>query len=111
MAAALALVAFPLAVGTGSSPAQASGISYDQLTKVQKRLLSGGSALALHQDGGSDFNPTYTPRGNGDKGCQDVLSSNVKVNANCLNVSDPDLPAAARPTTRPPSPTTRTTRR
>ena len=96
-ASALALVAFPLALVSGSSPAHATGISYDQLTKVQKRLLSGNSALALQQNSSSDpssssFDPTYTPRGNGDKGCQDPLSSNVKVNANCLNISDPDLP-------------------
>jgi hypothetical protein len=95
-ATALALVAFPLSVGTGSSPASATGISYDQLTTIQKRLLSGGSALALQQNSSSNpnsssFNPTYTPRGNGDKGCQDVLSSNVKVNANCLNITDEDL--------------------
>ena len=95
-ATALALVALPLSVGTGSNPAHATGISYDQLTTMQKRLLSGGAALALEDAAGSDqskssYNPTYTPRGNGDKGCQDVLSSNVKVNANCLNISDPDL--------------------
>jgi hypothetical protein len=94
-AAAMALVAIPIAVGAGTSPAQASGISYDQLSQVQKRLLSGGSALAL-QDGASSSHAsstdtTYTPRGNGDKGCQDILSSNVKVNANCQNLSDPDL--------------------
>jgi hypothetical protein len=94
--AALALAAgIPIAVGTSSSPAHAAGISYDQLSKVQKRLLSGGSALAL-QDASSNpssssFDPTYMPRGNGDKGCQDNLSSNVKVNANCQNLSDPDL--------------------
>jgi hypothetical protein len=95
-ATALALVALPLAVTTGSSPAHATGISYDQLTPIQKRLLSGSSALALQGAASSassnaSFSPTYTPRGNGDKGCQDVLSSNVKVNANCLNISDPDL--------------------
>lgn len=95
-ATALALVALPLAVGTGSTPAHAAGISYDQLTKMQKRLLSGGSALALQGDASnspssSSFDPTYTPRGNGDKGCQDILTSNVKVNANCLNLTDPDL--------------------
>ena len=33
--------------------------------------------------------------------------SNVKVNQNCLNVSDPTCKAAARPTTRPRSPRTR----
>jgi hypothetical protein len=95
-ATAMALVALPLSVSTGSSPAHATGISYDQLTALQKRLLSGSSALALQgaassSNSNSSFTPTYTPRGNGDKGCQDILSSNVKVNANCLNISDPDL--------------------
>jgi hypothetical protein len=95
-AAAMALAAVPIAVGAGSSPAHATGFSYDQLTKVQKRLLSGASAYALQEASSnsasnSSFDPTYTPRGNGDKGCQDILSSNVKVNANCLNLTDPDL--------------------
>jgi len=94
-AAALTLAAgIPIAVGTTSTPAHATGISYDQLTKVQKRLLSGASAFALQDtgaNGNSSFTPTYTPRGNGDKGCQDNISSNIKVNANCLNLTDPDL--------------------
>ena len=91
----MALTALPLAAGVGSSPAHATGMSYDQLSKVQKRLLSGSSALELQPDSGSSgnpsFNPTYTPRGNGDKGCQDNVASNIKVNANCLNITDPDL--------------------
>src|SRR4051794_3555883 len=95
IAAAAALAVVPIAAGVGSSPAQATGISYNQLNKVQKRLLSGGSAMVLQDNAGgssnSSFNPTYTPRGNGDKGCQDNISSNVKVNANCLNITDPDL--------------------
>jgi hypothetical protein len=70
-------------------------MSYDQLSKVQKRLLSGGTTLALQPDSASSsdpsFNPTYIPRGNGDKGCQDNVASNIKVNANCLNITDPDL--------------------
>jgi hypothetical protein len=95
-ATALALVALPLSVTTGSSPAHATGLSYAQMTPMQKRLLSGSSALALQAASGngssnSSFDPAYTPRGNGDKGCQDILSSNVKVNANCLNITDPDL--------------------
>jgi hypothetical protein len=93
-AAAVALAALPIAAGVGSSRAQAAGISYDQLSKVQQRLLSGASALALQDassGSASSTNPTYTPRGNGDKGCQDIISSNVKVNANCLNITDPDL--------------------
>ncbi|MFL6163820.1 MAG: exo-alpha-sialidase [Jatrophihabitantaceae bacterium] len=95
IAAAAALAVVPIAAGVGSSPAQATGISYNQLNKVQKRLLSGGSAMVLQDNAGgssnSSFNPTYTPRGNGDKGCQDNIASNVKVNANCLNITDPDL--------------------
>ena len=94
-ATALALVALPLSVGSSSNPAHAAGVSYDQLTKIQKRILSGGSALALQDNtasaNNSSTNPTYYPRGNGDKGCQDNVSSNIKVNANCLNLSDPDL--------------------
>ncbi|HJQ01124.1 MAG TPA: hypothetical protein VJ851_05960 [Jatrophihabitans sp.] len=94
-AAALAVAALPLAAGVGSSPAHATGMSYDQLSKVQQRLLSGSSALALQSDDASSsnpsFDPTYTPRGNGDKGCQDNVASNIKVNANCLNITDPDL--------------------
>lgn len=94
--AAFALAAgIPIAVGTGSGPAHAAGFSYDQLTQVQKHLLSGSSALAL-QDAAGNANPaatntTYYPRGNGDKGCQDNIGSNIKVNANCQNLSDPDL--------------------
>ncbi|MFL6164473.1 MAG: exo-alpha-sialidase [Jatrophihabitantaceae bacterium] len=94
-ATALALVALPLTVGTGGGTAHATGISYDQLTTMQKRLLSGSGTLALQEDADSSsnpsFNPTYTPRGNGDKGCQDNIASNVKVNANCLNITDADL--------------------
>jgi hypothetical protein len=93
--AALALALVPVALGAGTGPAHANGLSFSQLNSVQKRLLSGGSALALNGSGtgpqSSSTAPTYVPRGNGDKGCQDVLSSNVKVNANCLNLSDADL--------------------
>jgi hypothetical protein len=96
-ATALALLALPLSVETGSSPAQATGITYNQLTTLQKRLVSAGSALALEDNASSSaltkssFNPSYTPRGNGSRGCQENLSSNVKVNANCLNLTDADL--------------------
>jgi hypothetical protein len=92
----LALVALPLAVvNTGSSPAQAAGFSYSKLTPLQKRLLSGGSALALQGGGPSAFSskssvkPSYFPRS--DDGCTSRISFNIKVNANCLNISDPDL--------------------
>ena len=95
-AAALAIAAIPIAVAATSGGAHAAGMSYDTMSKVQKRLLSGGSALALQDDTAapaarSAQNRTYYPQGNGDKGCQDKISGNVKVNANCQNLSDPDL--------------------
>jgi hypothetical protein len=91
-ATALALVALPLAVSPGSSPARATGMSYDKLSPLQKRLLSGSGALALQDTANSSsFHPTYTPRNVGLNGCQDSLGSNLKVNANCQNVTDTDL--------------------
>jgi hypothetical protein len=92
-ATALALVAVPLSVASNSAQATA-GFSYKTLTPMQKRLLSGGSALAL-QDGTSTFSaravakPAYFPRS--DDGCTANISFNVKVNANCLNLTDADL--------------------
>jgi hypothetical protein len=88
----MALVALPIAAGVGSNRAQAAGISYDQLSMVQKRLLSGGSALALQDASASHASSTnnvYTPTGA--LGCQDNIASNVKVNANCQNITDADL--------------------
>jgi hypothetical protein len=93
-ATALALVALPLSVGTGSTSAHATAISYDQLTKMQKRLLSGGSALALQGAASSStakalVNTTYRP--SSDDGCPNRIGSNIKVNLNCQNLSDADL--------------------
>lgn len=93
-ATALTLVTLPLSVGPGSAPAHATGVSYDQLSRIQKRLLSGGSALALQGAtstlaGRAKVNTTYTPRG--DDGCPDRIGSNIKVNLNCLNLTDADL--------------------
>lgn len=101
-ATALALAALPLAVTTGGGPAQATSISYDQLTTMQKRLLSGSAALALEGAAAtSSFHSTYTRRGNSDKGCQDSLGSNIKVNANCLNLTDRDLPGRGQANNTP----------
>ncbi len=89
---AAALVAVPLSVG--SNPARATAFTYNKLTPLQKRLLSGGSALALANGGSaltgrSSVKPSYYPRN--DDGCTANIASNVKVNTNCLNISDPDL--------------------
>ena len=67
----------------------------DEMTDVQERLLSGFAAFELaksgNDNGSSDQNSptTYFPRGSGD--CANNISSNIKVNQNCLNLSDPDL--------------------
>jgi hypothetical protein len=75
-----------------AAPVSASG--YSQLTTLQKKLLSGSTSLEL--------NPETTPSarsaqraGNyvpsSDDGCPVNLGSNIKVNQNCLNITDPAL--------------------
>jgi hypothetical protein len=85
----------------GTTGAQAS--VYDKLTKTQKRLLSGFASAELTRQQASSvrvrhFTPvtaapvggvSYYPKGN--DGCREHLGSNVKVNQNCLNLTDPDL--------------------
>jgi hypothetical protein len=66
-----------MAVGPGNAP------SLDPL-----RLRPAG-ALPHRNDTSGNRPTTYNPRGSGD--CTYVNSSNVKVNQNCLNLSDPDL--------------------
>jgi len=96
-AAPIAGLVFFQAAGSTAIPATASG--YSQLTKLQKKLLSGFASLEL--------NPATTPsartaqkRGNyfpsSDDGCPVNLGSNIKVNQNCLNISDPDLQGRAQ---------------
>ncbi|MGI8666150.1 MAG: sialidase family protein [Jatrophihabitans sp.] len=92
-ATALALLALPLAVSPGASPAHATGISYNKLSPLQQRLLSGSGTLAMTDTPSSSipkssFRHTSISGGNG---CQDRLGSNLKVNANCQNITDADL--------------------
>ena len=65
----------------------------DELNAEQARLISGFAALELGANGdgqGQADRPTnYFPRGS--DSCPVNLSSNIKVNQNCLNLSDPDL--------------------
>lgn len=92
------LLALPMAVGllfwpTGSTtPVRA--LTYSDLNEIQDRLLSGVADLELNpssqQAESNQQQPdNYFPRGSDE--CAVVNSSNVKVNQNCLNVSDPDL--------------------
>ncbi|TML56980.1 MAG: exo-alpha-sialidase [Actinobacteria bacterium] len=99
----LAIIALAMAfalVGGGGGVArvqQATGGRLgidDEMNDEQERLISGFAAFELgktgNDNGGSPQHPDqYFPRGSGD--CATNISSNIKVNQNCLNLTDPDL--------------------
>jgi len=71
----------------------------DELNDIQGRLVSGFAAFTLGKNGndiGSSraSSTSYFPRGN--DSCPNNISSNIKVNQNCLNLSDPDLQGRAQ---------------
>jgi hypothetical protein len=71
----------------------------DEMTSEQERLLSGFASFELGHSGGDNANTpqqpdTYFPKGSQD--CINNISSNIKVNQNCLNLSDPDLQGRAQ---------------
>src|SRR5690348_2624431 len=89
--AAGSLAAISLNVVTGSTAA-AAPFGYAQLNSIQKRLASGlltselgGAQSAARQaaPAGAYKSATVT--------CTDHFGNNVKVNQNCLNITDPDL--------------------
>jgi hypothetical protein len=85
----LALVAVAAGIAIFGA-ATARAVQPDPFGELQERLLSGEAYTALHDSSGQTSAPTnYNPRGSGD--CAATVSSNVKVNQNCVNVSDPDL--------------------
>ena len=94
--ACTALAGTSLVLLGGAGPAAASGADYGHFKKVQRHLLSGQATLELAPgDPGSSSSAgtarNYTPKGKGAAGCQQDLSGNVKVNANCENLTDQDL--------------------
>lgn len=84
-------------VGAGSSAnkAFAMGLKYSDLTSTQKRLLSGflSSEINSSQNTNARTNAaarsTYFPTS--DDGCPRNQGNNIKVNQNCLNISDTNL--------------------
>ena len=110
----LAAVFMPVVMTTGHAQAQ---VSIHHLTKMQQRLISAelinaagppapGSAPSNDSGGGPDGAPEATPSGftasglpghpanyfpNGLGTCSTNIANNIKVNQNCLNVSDADL--------------------
>src|SRR5439155_26865461 len=80
-----------------SNTAQANvpGID-DELNHIQQRLVSGFAEFELGSQGnGAGAKPTsYVPRGS--DACPTNQSSNIKVNQNCLNLTDPDFQGRAQ---------------
>jgi hypothetical protein len=78
------------------APSARAATLEDELNEIQERIVSG---FALAELGSANTtNPqqpiNYFPRGSQD--CGGVVSSNVRVNQNCLNLSDPDLQGRAQ---------------
>src|SRR5215472_7491085 len=84
------VLAFSVHFATSSttSTAHATGF-YAKFNRIQQRIISGFAS--------NELNPTYKlPKTisyfpTSDDGCPQTLGSNVKLNHNCLNISDPDL--------------------
>ena len=99
------LLAVPLAlvvVATTSAGPRlgARTASADVLSRIDPRLRAHVSGLVAMELGGAprvaqiQTPATYFPTG--DDGCPTNLGNNVKVNQNCLNVTDPDLQGRAQ---------------
>ena len=97
---ALALAALALAAGalTGFGPghqtAQAEGL--EVLTPLQQRLVSGVARQVLEEQSGlapdaRSLRPDAAGQGTTVNGCPVNRSGNVRVNQDCLNLTDPDL--------------------
>src|SRR2546429_8509065 len=75
---------------TNTAQATVPGID-DEMNDIQSRLLSGFAAMQSDSkpNGGGSKPTSYFTRGS--DSCPTNQSSNIKVNQNCLNLSDPDL--------------------
>lgn len=75
-----------------SSTATAANVGFDEndLAPIQERILSGTGAMELgtdadhHEKSPSNYYPSQDE-------CQQHFGSNIKVNQNCLNLTDPNL--------------------
>jgi hypothetical protein len=93
------LAALPLAAvllyQPAAAPVPVHASQYAKMTTMQKRLLSSVGTRALvqgtvdEQEQDTAAPNTYYPTS--DDGCPATLGDNVKVNQNCLNLTDPDL--------------------
>ncbi|MGH8961099.1 MAG: exo-alpha-sialidase [Jatrophihabitantaceae bacterium] len=83
-------------VGSGAPSAVAQPFGYQNLNKVQQRHVSGLLAAelgkAIAPPSAAPVKPRVTgPQVPGPNGCPAHLGNNIKVNQNCLNLSDADL--------------------
>ena len=110
--AGLAVAALVVLPGTQGSVAATTPMTYDHLTKVQKRLLSGFASTEADVARGALQRqarrapeqqlrrttprglPYYYPRSAA--GCAYRFGSNVNMDTDCQNVSDPDLAGRAQ---------------
>ena len=86
---------FFLGVGHPVGTVEAKGLAYSDLSKIQKRLLSGfvsseldSSQATVHRTNAA-ARSSYFPTS--DDGCPQNRGDNVKVNQNCLNITDTTL--------------------
>jgi hypothetical protein len=68
----------------------------DELNDIQARIISGFASyeLGANGSGGGSKSTSYFPRGS--DACPVNQSSNIKVNQNCLNLTDPDFQGRAQ---------------
>ena len=86
-------------ISAGTKTASAQAFTYSQLNKIQKRLLDGLVSSELDPQISNSAKTTrslgnYFPTG--DDGCTQNKGDNVKVNQNCLNISDVALQGRAQ---------------
>src|SRR3954447_18953659 len=88
--AAMGMVAALAAVGSGGSTPAADAGGLAALKPIQQRLVSGFAQRALDQQTARGRHGGSPQRSRLD-GCPVNRGANVRVNQNCLNLSDPDL--------------------
>lgn len=94
LAAMIGGFAFFGGIGSSTHTALAKGLTYSNLNQIQKRILSGflSSEISASQSAAHTNAPvhsTYFP--SSDDGCPQNHGDNVKVNQNCLNITDASL--------------------
>lgn len=77
----------------------AKSFTYSQLSKIQRRLLDGLVSSETDAQLSTNTSTASKPRNyfpTGDDGCSQNRGGNIKVNQNCLNISDVDLQGRAQ---------------